>query len=232
MANFAVETTEKNLKSLEAALGAKDSSSLEELLVSVTISAGISHERTYHSFDGIMALLALGEIDKMKGAVRHLKHFNASDKIKGNSNAAWAAKSAYEAILGRYFSHINIKDSISLRGLVSDFEYVQRVTGFEPEQGIHDQILSNISNVDKPERFFSFLFITYVPYVNSREKASLSKDLVQGIYSAMINENHKRSLEAVTRWYQCTGILPQINGNNVSAEVYIAQKVGELKKGS
>lgn len=230
MVNFAVRTTEEKLGSLEAALGAKGpSSSLEKLLVTVTISAGNGHERIYYGFNGVMALLALGEIDKINGMINHLKHYKPAENIKKNPNISWAANSAYRAILDKYLAQLNQMDSRSLSGLVKDFRYIQQKTDIEPTQDIHEGLLSKISGLDSAEAYFTFLVFRYIPYMKSIREAVLSPDHAHKIYPALISKNLKRSCGDVTRWYQCTGILPQINGNNVLPEVYVTQKVSELK---
>lgn len=228
MPNFSIQTSKETLDSLEAALGIQKPDGLLEHRVSVTISVGMDHELTYYGLTAVMSLLAMGEIDKMKSAAIHLKHVKAMDQFKGNTKTSWAANRSYGAILRRYLANFDSMDSSSLGGMVQDFKYVQKVTDNEPNQEILDQILSNILNVDSPETFFPFLFNTYAPYVNSTQNASMSHIHVHKFYSTMINENFKRSLTDVTKWYQCTKILPQINGNNVLPEAYVTQKIKEL----
>ena len=231
MANFSVQTTEEKLDSLEAALGAGGHSSSLELLVSVAISAGIGHELTYYGFDGIMGLLALGEINKMREMRKYLRHRKPTENIKGNANISWAANSAYRAILGKYLAQLDRMDSRSSSGLVRDFEYIQKETDIEPTQGIHDELLSKISGLDSAGEFLPFLVWKYIPYMKSIEDAVLPPHHVHKIYPALISENLKRSIVEVTRWYECTGILPEINGMSVLPDQYATQKVRELKCG-
>ena len=227
-ANFSVQTTKENLESLEAALGAKDPSPLENLLGSVTISVGID-ERTYYGFDGIMALLALGEIDRMKEMRIHFKHHKLTESIKGNANISWAANNAYRAILGKYLVQLDRMDSKSLGGLVNDFEYIQNETDIKPTQDIHDELLSKIGSLDSAGAFLQFLVSRYVPYMKSIE-AVLSSHHVHNIYSHLVSKYLERSRRDIKKWYECTGISPQINGQSVPPDQYAAKKCNELKR--
>lgn len=175
MVNYSITTKDTTLENLVNILEPRQSSGLDgDFSVSVTIYPEKDTPVTYYGIDVLMATLALGELGTTGNATQHLRNYSHLQQVIDHPKVKEVAIMAYTSIIGKYWDIIKgaIIDSVdyrSLNGMVKDFRYVERKTGFGPDQELLNEVLSKIPTYKNPERFGKFLINVFIPYVQKKE---------------------------------------------------------------